>query len=76
MLEPLISFWLMLCHWVKFETAPTEEELEDTIELLKRQNLPLKLRARKNKSGQEEYILYVRDADRDLARYCTGWRPF
>ena len=39
MLEPLISFWLMLCHWVKFETAPTEEELEDTIELLKRQNM-------------------------------------
>ena len=29
----------------------------------------------KNKEGKEEYVLYVKQADRDYARYCTGWRP-
>ena len=22
-----------------------------------------------------EFLLYVKQADRDYARYCTGWRP-
>ena len=25
--------------------------------------------------GGEELVLYVKQADRDYARYCTGWRP-
>ena len=29
----------------------------------------------KNKEGKEELVLYVKQADRDYARYCTGWRP-
>ena len=24
---------------------------------------------------EEELVLYVKQADRDYARYCTGWRP-
>jgi hypothetical protein len=53
----------------------TEEELNDEIELLHRQNLPTKVRQRTKKDGGEELVLYVKQADRDYARYCTGWRP-
>ena len=31
---------------------------------------------RRPEDGGEEYVLYVKNADRDYARYCTGWRPF
>ena len=43
--------------------------------LLHRQNLPTKVRQRTRKDGGEELVLYVKQADRDYARYCTGWRP-
>ena len=64
---------LALCH--PLDGADTEEELNDEIELLHRQNLPTKVRQRTKKDGGEELVLYVKQADRDYARYCTGWRP-
>ena len=58
-----------------WNTFDNEEELNDELELLQRQSLPTKVRQMKNKEGKEEYVLYVKQADRDYARYCTGWRP-
>ncbi len=75
-MEALVNFWLFLCHWVRFDTAASEEELSDTVELLARAGLPYKTRARRGRGGGEEFVLYVKAADRDYARYCTGWRPF
>ena len=49
--------------------------ISDELELLQRQSLPTKVRTMKNKEGKEELVLYVKQADRDYARYCTGWRP-
>ena len=68
--ETLAKFWLFATHWTELDVFETEEELNDEIELLHRQNLPTKVRERTNKEGKEE-----RQADRDYARYCTGWRP-
>lgn len=73
--ETLAKFWLFATHWTELDTFETEEELNDEIELLHRQNLPTKVRERINKEGKEELVLYVKQADRDYARYCTGWRP-
>ena len=73
--EMLAKFWLFATHWTELDVFETEEELNDEIELLHRQNLPTKVRARTNKEGKEELVLYVEQADRDYARYCTGWRP-
>lgn len=73
--EHLVKFWLFATHWIELDTFDTEEELNDEIELLHRQNLPTKVRERTNKEGKEELVLYVKQADRDYARYCTGWRP-
>jgi hypothetical protein len=73
--ETLAKFWLFATHWTELDTFETEEELNDEIELLHRQNLPTKVRERTNKEGKEELVLYVKQADRDYARYCTGWRP-
>lgn len=73
--ETLAKFWLFATHWTKLDVFETEEELNDEIELLHRQNLPTKVRERTNKEGKEELVLYVKQADRDYARYCTGWRP-
>ena len=61
--------------FLPLKTFDTEEELNDEIELLHRQNLPTKVRQRTKKDGGEELVLYVKQADRDYARYCTGWRP-
>ena len=47
-----------------------------TVETLTRAGLPYKTRTRPGKAGGEELVLYVKNADRDYARYCTGWRPF
>ncbi len=68
---------LALCHPLdpELDTFDNEEELNDEIELLHRQNLPTKVRQRTKKDGDEELVLYVKQADRDYARYCTGWRP-
>ena len=63
--EHLVKFWLFATHWTELDTFDTEEELRDEMELLHRQNLPTKVRQR----------TYVKQADRDYARYCTGWRP-
>ena len=73
--ETLAKFWLFATHWTELDVFETEEELNDEIELLHRQNLPTKVRERTNKEGKEELVLYVKLADRDYARYCTGWRP-
>ena len=73
--ETLVKFWLFATHWTELDVFETEEELNDEIELLHRQNLPTKVRERTNKEGKEELVLYVKQADRDYARYCTGWRP-
>ena len=73
--ETLAKFWLFATHWTELDTFDTEEELRDEMELLHRQNLPTKVRERTNKEGKEELVLYVKQADRDYARYCTGWRP-
>ena len=73
--ETLAKFWLFATHWTELDVFETEEELNDEIELLHRQNLPTKVRQRINKEGKEELVLYVKQADRDYARYCTGWRP-
>ena len=73
--ETLAKFWLFATHWTELDGFETEEELNDESELLHRQNLPTKVRERTNKEGKEELVLYVKQADRDYARYCTGWRP-
>ena len=73
--ETLAKFWLFATHWTELDVFETEEELNDEIELLHRQNLPTKVRERTNKEGKEALVLYVKQADRDYARYCTGWRP-
>ena len=73
--ETLAKFWLFATHWTELDVFETEEELNDEIELLHRQNLPTKVRERTNKEGKEELVIYVKQADRDYARYCTGWRP-
>ena len=73
--ETLAKFWLFATHWTELDVFETEEELNDEIELLHRQTLPTKVRERTNKEGKEELVLYVKQADRDYARYCTGWRP-
>ena len=73
--ETLAKFWLFATHWTELDVFETEEELNDEIELLHRQNLPTKVRERTNKEGKEELVLSVKQADRDYARYCTGWRP-
>ena len=73
--ETLAKFWLFATHWTELDVFETEEELNDEIELLHRQNLPTKVRERTNKEGKEELVLYVKQADRDYASYCTGWRP-
>ena len=73
--EHLVKFWLFATHWTELDTFDNEEELRDEMELLHRQNLPTKVRQRTKKDGGEELVLYVKQADRDYARYCTGWRP-
>ena len=75
MSEALAKFWLFATHWIKLDTFETEEELNDELELLHRQSLPTKVRQTKEKDGKEVFVLYVKQADRDYARYCTGWRP-
>ena len=62
-------------YWTKLDAFDTEEELNDELELLQRQSLPTKVRQVTNKEGREKFLLYVKQADRDYARYCTGWRP-
>ena len=73
--EHLVKFWLFCTHWIELDTFDNEEELRDEVELLHRQNLPTKVRERAKKEGGSELVLYVKQADRDYARYCTGWRP-
>ena len=52
--EHLVKFWLFATHWIELDTFDTEEELNDEIELLHRQNLPTKVRQRTKKDGGEE----------------------
>ena len=30
-MEPLIKFWLFLCHWVEFDTSEQEQDIDDAI---------------------------------------------
>ena len=55
--ETLAKFWLFATHWTELDVFETEEELNDEIELLHRQNLPTKVRERTNKEGKEELVL-------------------
>ena len=73
MKEHLIKFWLFCTHWIELDTFDNEDEVNDELELLHRQNLPTKVRVR-TVDGGEQFVLYVKQADRDYARYCTGWR--
>ena len=50
--EHLVKFWLFATHWTELDVFETEEELNDEIELLHRQNLPTKVRERTNKEGK------------------------
>ena len=75
-MELLTKLWLWIFHWVRLEAFDTEDQLQDALDLIQRQHLPTKVRACRTKEGKLEYVLYVKDADRDYARYCTGWRPF
>ena len=71
----LANIWLFATHWTKLDAFDTEEELNDELELLQRQSLPTKVRQVTDKEGREQFLLYVKQADRDYACYCTGWRP-
>lgn len=75
MKEALMKFWMFCTHWIELDSFETEDELEDERELLVRQSLPTRVRVRRTKQNGEEFVLYVKEADRDYARYCTGWRP-
>ena len=57
--EHLVKFWLFATHWTELDTFDTEEDLNDEIELLHRQNLPTKVRQRTKKDGGEELVLYA-----------------
>jgi len=74
MIEALSKFWLFCTHWIQLDVFDNEEELDDERELLVRQALPTKVRTHTKKDGTQEFILYVKQADRDYARHCTGWR--
>ena len=74
MSDTLAKFWLFATHWTRLDTFDNEDELNDELELLQRQSLPTKVRTMKNKEGKEELVLYVKQADRDYARYCTARR--
>lgn len=74
MKEALIKFWLFCTHWIELDTFENEQDMLDERELLQKQNLPTKVRERAKKTGEIELVLYVKQADRDYARYCTGWR--
>jgi hypothetical protein len=68
------ELWLRLRHWVRFDTMENEADAEETLEDMREQHIMVRLRVHTNKEGKTEYILYVKDADRDLARYYSGWR--
>ena len=68
LLAALLMFSLTGCG-----SSEAAGEASDSV--LHRQNLPTKVRQRTKKDGGEELVLYVKQADRDYARYCTGWRP-
>ena len=72
--EHLVKFWLFATHWIELDTFDTEEELNDEIELLHRQNLPTKcVNAPKRTAARSWCSTSSRQTD--YARYCTGWRP-
>ena len=52
--ETLAKFWLFATHWTELDVFETEEELNDEIELLHRQNLPTKVRERTNKEHSKK----------------------
>ena len=70
----LQRLWLFFTNWMELDTFDSEEELDDQLELLHRQNIPTKVVDRTNEKGEAEFVLCVRPPDRDYARYCTGWR--
>ena len=45
-MEPLIKFWLFLCHWVQFDTSEDQETIDDIIDTLDHAGLPYKTRTR------------------------------
>lgn len=73
-MEFLIELWLQMCHWVRFDVMEDKASAEELVEDMQKQHIPIRMRVRTEKSGETKYVLYVKDADRDLARYYTGWR--
>jgi hypothetical protein len=49
-------------------------DAEETLEGMSEQHIMVRMRVHTTQEGKTEYILYVKDDDRDLARYYTGWR--
>ena len=70
----LANIWLFATHWTKLDAFDTEEELNDELELLQRQSLPTKVRQVTDKEGREQFLLYVKQADRDYARRLAARR--
>ena len=59
--EHLVKFWLFATHWTELDTFDTEEELNDEIELLHRQNLPLPDQHRRKEIGcHDRHLLQTR----------------
>ena len=75
MKNALANIWLVASQRTKRDAVDTEEEQNGEMGLLQRQSLPTKVRQVTDKEGREQFLLYVKQADRDYARYCTGWRP-
>ena len=63
--EHLVKFWLFATHWTELDTFDNEEELNDEMELLHRQNLPTKVRQR-TKKGRRRGAGALRQAGRPI----------
>lgn len=61
----LQRLWLFFTNWMELDTFDSEEELDDQLELLHRQNIPTKVVDRTNEKGEAEFVLCVRPPDRD-----------
>lgn len=56
----LQRLWLFFTNWMELDTFDSEEELDDQLELLHRQNIPTKVVDRTNEKGEAEFVLCVR----------------
>ena len=49
----LQRLWLFFTNWMELDTFDTEEELDDQLELLHRQNIPTKVVDRTNEKARQ-----------------------